>query len=564
MSTVLSAQVQSSSSAPPTPLSSLPHSPSAVLDVENNARLANMSHTPPALSSSPKEEQPAAAPSSSDPQPPLPSTAPPESGKEEKALPPPSSSAVPVPPVVDLSYMDAMDATALLELGRGLMSSKEWGLACEALSRCVERAASAYGDQSLEVAPLYRHYGRALFEHWRSNQSALGEKIKEAQGGDGRVGQGAGGLIGEEDEVEDADGESGDAAPAAAPHGDDDAAWEVLDLARLIYTRHFVPPSDASSSSSASPASSSPSGTAASSSSSFPSSSTSTAVPGAPENEAIGLALASVLLLLGDLHQEQEQWAQAYQDYQQSLALQQQFLPLPHRDIASTHTELAVCALYQGQPAQALVHYTQAHVTLQYHLLFRIASARRLVSPSSSFCLAELYRVSEDAAEEKRLLEQRVLEAEAVWKADEESGAASSPELDEERKAMAECREWLQDMRERIDEMKQEMTKAVTAESATAPSAAPGVAVDGTSTGFLASPFAVPTLSFGPSASSFAQPTLSSSASSTSAPAFVSHGSLKRPAENDAAPLSGGTDANGDNDTAVSQPQVKRKKQSPP
>ena len=536
----------STTSPPPT---SLPPSPSNTLDPDPTLPIPHPTSMDTTIS--PPSSTPAPDPSAST----LPSSTPPPpppSGKEEKPMLPTSSppSFTPPPPSSTPSpfqspaHFDFLSTSALLDLGRSLLTSRQWSLACEALSRCVERTAASDGEESLTVAPLYHQYGRALFENWRATQTALGEAVHEVQGRVGKIGEGEGGLLGEDDAMDDDAEEDDPVAAAAATHGDDDAAWEVLDLARVIYSRHFTPSSAyASASSAALPSASS---------SSSSSSAAGAGVLGLSNSE-LGLSLANVLLLLGDLHQEQEQWAEAYGDYQQALSIQQQLRPLYHRDIASTHTELAVCALYQSQPAQALVHYTQAYITLHYHLMWRTARIRHLMDHALGSPNAGEERLSEELAVEKRLVEEKVEGVEGAWK-----------EVGAERKAMAECRDFIDEMRERIDEMKAEMTKPSTssASSVTSSSSSSSTAGDsGVSGGFLSSPFAIPSLSFGSSSVASADSSsaaFSSSSSSSSVP--FSSPSLKRKAEDDGAAVAA---ANGSAES-VSLPQVKRKKPAPP
>ena len=458
------------------------------------------------------------------------------SSSPSTSSPPSSSSSLSPSP----AQLDHLSTSALFELGRSLLSSHRWPLACEALSRCVERTAASDGEESLTVAPLYHQYGRALFENWKATQTALGEAVHEAQGRLGKIGEGEGGLLGEEDDAMD-DGEEDGSTAANGSYGDDDAAWEVLDLARVIYSRHFTPASAFASPSSAAPLL-------------FASSSSSSASGSGVglSNADVGLSLSNVLLLLGDLHQEQEQWAEAYGDYQQALSIQTQLRPLHHRDIASTHTELAVCSLYQSQPAQALVHYTQAYNTLHYHLMWRTARIRDIISRALAGSAGE-ERLSEELAVEKRLVEERVSGVEAAWK-----------EVEAERKTMAECQDFIDEMRERIDEMKKEMTKpTVDPASASASSAFPSSSASSSaasggvaSAGFLSSPFAIPSLSFGPTSAASAASSSSSPSPSLSLSSSASTPSLKRKAEDNgtASPADNGT--GGD---SVCHLQVKRK-----
>ena len=391
------------------------------------------------------------------------------------------TAAAAVPDTLDASYMDEMDTAALLSHGQSLLSNRQWNLACEALSRCVERAAAEYGDTALALAPLYALYGRALMEHWTSAQDALGDKIREAQA-ERKINEGAGGLIGDDDVDED-----GQAQGELDAGADDSMAWEALDLARAIYQRHY----DAMASSDAAPP------TATTSSASAPS--TAYLLPVPTSRHEMGLALVSLLLRLGDLHQEQEKFVEAATDYNQALSLQRTLLPMHSRDRAATHMELAVCSLWQQQPALALHHYTEAYNTLHHCLLWLMAG-----KPTPA---QQQQRLSDDLGEEKRLLESKMRVVDSEWK-----GAS-----EEERKEAAEYRDLIAELKERMDEMRAEISKqAMPASAASLSSSIPSSSsssssLSSSSSGFFSSPFSIPSLSF----------SLSSSSSSLSPPIHV-------------------------------------------
>ena len=458
-------------------------------DKENMSPVANMSAdsttdiTPSTMTDGGKNEKPPSATNASNeqhqhaeqPAGPVPTTDDvPGAGKEEAVA---ESITAAAPEPLDASYMDVMESATLLSHGQSLLSNKQWNLACEALSRCVERAASEFGDTALPLAPLYALYGRALVEHWTSAQDALGDKAREVQA-EKRINEGAGGLIGDDDV--DSDGQAQGEVDA---NTDDSMAWEALDLARVIYQRNY----DAMGSGE----------NGASSSSSAPS--TSYPLPVPTTRLEMGVALVSVLLRLGDLHQEQEKFVEAAADYNRALDIQRTLLPAHSRDKASTHMELAVCSLWQQQPALALQHYTQAYNILHHRLLWLMAG-----KPTA----AEQPLLSTDLGEEKRLLESKVKLLESEWKSESE----------EEKKEAAEYRDLIAELKERIDEMIAEIGKQATSSSSSSSSSSLSSSHSSSSSssnGFSATPFSIPALSF-PVSASFSTTTPPASVSSES------------------------------------------------
>ena len=420
-------------------------------------------------------------------------------GKEEQVAS--SSSSAGADPL-DASYMDVMESATLLSHGQSLLASKCWNLACEALSRCVERAASQYGDTALALAPLYALYGRALLEHWTSAQVALGDKLKEAQA-EKKINEGAGGLIGEDDVDED-----GQTAQAEAEVSTDDSmAWEVLDLARVIYQRQYD--------SMASEHTAAPSALT-----------TEYPLPVPTTRQEVGLALVSVLLRLGDLHQEQEKFVEAGTDYSQAASLQSALLPLHTRDRAATHMDLAVCSLWMQQPREALQHYIVASQILRHCLAWLAAGKPTAI---------DLQPPTADSGEVDKLFEQV------------KSRMAQGECSEEDVKQAVELVDLIAELKERIDEMANSDLQPTTSASSSS-AAASSSSSSSSSNGFSSTPFTIPPLSFPvPSFSPAIQPPAASTTDESS--------STKRKAEENT------VEVNGKEEVEVfSVPVVKRKK----
>ena len=422
--------------------------------------------------------------------------------------------------------MDAMATAALWDESQSLLAAERWNLACEALSRVVEREVAAHGEQSLQVARFYLAYAVALLQHWRSAQSRVVDRMKAALGDR----QAMSALM-------------DDAAEPEQEDVDDRLALDMFDYAHAIYAQHYKQP--------ATTASCAPPATDSSSSSSSASSSPCWCSPSPPSNRELGLSLMSVLLRRGDLRSEHDQWSEAFDDYAAALHLAQQLLPAHHADIAATHSLLAVCKISLKQPSLALFHYTAAYTASHYQLL----SITQQAHVRQAAMLQRLgrgdVRLSEDLTEEKQRVEAAAAELERGWASAEQ----------ERRQQTQDCRQRMAGLKERIDEIKEALTRPAApqpppllfpaAASSSSSSSSSSSASAQAASGFASSPFSIPTLSLSSSAAAFA----------FSPATAASPGGEKRRAETEEADRAAAMhEGKTDGEEPVSLPQVKRKK----
>ncbi len=192
------------------------------------------------------------------------------------------------------------------------------------------------GDQGLAVAPFYYEYGNVLV-HLKQQQSdflgsateAAGKRKAEAQVA--AVGRQVGGGDGEGDE-EDAD--------------DMQIAWEVLELARVVYARS--------------------------------------------PNKAHVVELAKVHGRLGDLAMENEQFEQAMTEFNKCFELQKKELSPGDRRLAGSHSDLAQACLYDQKPELAMEHYKLAGQVFETHLIEQLAAIKRKTASVSTECTTDV------------------------------------------------------------------------------------------------------------------------------------------------------------------------------
>lgn len=241
---------------------------------------------------------------------------------------------------------------------------------------------------------MYRSYGNALLQHYQKNSSVLGEiisgdeaKMKKLKG-----------------TTEDGEDEEGEPEPEA-DNEDLSLSYQVLETARVIFARYYSGPGkvvevkaaeegDAAATEGAGEngqaAESAPPAAAAASSSAFgvgaaaaASSAAPAALPVPVESDGftmtqkeIGLGLAFVYELLGQWFLEKEDFKTAYGENLKALALSEPFLTPDHRDLAGIHQNMAVAALFAGNPELALASYKKARTTFE----LRVESLKGLIA----------------------------------------------------------------------------------------------------------------------------------------------------------------------------------------
>lgn len=165
-------------------------------------------------------------------------------------------------------------------------------------------------SDSLAVAPVYYEYGHALLSLTEATASLFGGAVE------GAAASGSG--DGEQDAKEAAD--------------DLEAAWEVMELARVIYSRY-------------------------------------------PGDQAVETQLARVYTRLGDLGLESDQFEQAKVDFEKALLLRRKLLKATKADdttqLADLYCQLAIACIYRDStadkdkevevvPNEELTHYVMA------------------------------------------------------------------------------------------------------------------------------------------------------------------------------------------------------------
>ncbi|KAG2781251.1 hypothetical protein JG687_00001669 [Phytophthora cactorum] len=163
-------------------------------------------------------------------------------------------------------------------------------------------------SDSLAVAPVYYEYGHALLSLTEVTASLFGGAVEGAAA--------SGGGDGEKDAREAAD--------------DLEAAWEVMELARVIYSRY-------------------------------------------PGDQAVESQLARVYTRLGDLGLESDQFEQAKADFEKALLLRRKLLKATKAEdttqLADLYCQLAIACIYRDStadketevvPNEELTHYVMA------------------------------------------------------------------------------------------------------------------------------------------------------------------------------------------------------------
>ncbi|KAL1410992.1 hypothetical protein Q8F55_001937 [Vanrija albida] len=215
----------------------------------------------------------------------------------------------------------------LVAEGKKAIALKQWEEGVAKYADALDIQRQLVGDFDPAMAPLLLSYGRALYELALSQQGVMGkEEVAKgtdpsAQNEQPAAGPSTGNFVfegdGPDDEDDEEGGDDGDAAdgedeaPAGGEgEGDDgdleddfNAAWEVLDVARTIYTRAIE------------------------------------ALP-ADQGKDDRLLLSECYLTLGDISLETENFPQAVQDYTEAVKIKSALLPASSRALASAHYQL--------------------------------------------------------------------------------------------------------------------------------------------------------------------------------------------------------------------------------
>ncbi|KAJ9060448.1 hypothetical protein DSO57_1030810 [Entomophthora muscae] len=266
------------------------------------------------------------------------------------------------------------EASEFMSRGLTAYANQDFETAVSQLSQGVVLIEQIYGPMSVLTADALFNYGRALLENAVKNTDLLGEKnlSKDAEKPHEDEEEGVSGSEEDEEEEEDeapdmskkifsfqaeidlSDNESevsaepekqdNQAQEDKAEDEDDFAlAWQSFDSARVIYMHHLDQQPDAPSSSSN--------------------------PPPTPENiRKIRHKLGEVLLALGDLSLESENFQQAIIDYQEAVQAKQQCLEPHDRRIAEAIYKLAVAYEYLPDRPNAIAHLNLVNDVLEAHI----------------------------------------------------------------------------------------------------------------------------------------------------------------------------------------------------
>ncbi|KAJ7210466.1 hypothetical protein GGX14DRAFT_363408 [Mycena pura] len=246
-----------------------------------------------------------------------------------------------------------MDLDSALEHGKRAFALEKYEQAVEHYATALELMTKKYGDNAPEIADVYFAYGKALLENAISQSSVLGKEqpedtaeeeppgLSESTSTSGPILSFSGDAededttvdllnVADEEDAAGADaGEEGEDGEDAEPEDDFNAAWEVLDLARAIYTKQTDDGADAD----------------------------------------VQLKLAETYITLGDVSLETEKFDQAITDYEAGLALKENLLPRSSRQIAEAHYKLSIVLdLTSGRLGDAITHAEHALESIECRL----------------------------------------------------------------------------------------------------------------------------------------------------------------------------------------------------
>ncbi|XP_018609402.1 nuclear autoantigenic sperm protein-like isoform X4 [Scleropages formosus] len=186
--------------------------------------------------------------------------------------------------------------------------------------------AEKYGDTADECGEAFFLCGKALLELARMENTVLGNALEGVPEEDSEEGdnmnnsktESADNLDEDDDDDDDSDeGEGpGDSKESEEEVGNLQLAWEMLEVAKVIYKRK--------------------------------------------ETKEDQLMAAQAYLKLGEVGAESGNYAQALEDFQECLALQLKYLPPHSRLLAETHYQLGVTFGYTNHYTQALQHFSSS------------------------------------------------------------------------------------------------------------------------------------------------------------------------------------------------------------
>jgi predicted RecB family endonuclease len=228
------------------------------------------------------------------------------------------------PAPVSLAELDSKLAEA-----RSLFNNKQYSDASALFDRIMPTIIAKYDNDDLAfpLAQVYVDYGKCLLYQCQQESDAFA-------GGSGNA-----------NSASSASSLSTSSDAGKKDNSDDlQIAHENLEVARVIYEREIESYKSNLSESSSSSSSSTSSTTTASSTTQLT----------LPELE---LKLASVLMYLGDVSMESEQWDTAYGDLAKCLSIRKRHLSRTDRLIAATHSDMGNVAMWNNKPSIALYHY---------------------------------------------------------------------------------------------------------------------------------------------------------------------------------------------------------------
>ncbi|KAL7693766.1 putative tetratricopeptide-like helical domain superfamily, tetratricopeptide, SHNi-TPR [Plasmopara halstedii] len=311
---------------------------------------------------------------------------------------------------------------------RGVLLLKEKRLeeAVMAFEDLLRTMCEAEGkSDSLAVAPVYYEYGHALLSLTEATASLFGGAVEGA-----------------------ADSDEGDGEQDARNTADElEAAWEVMELARVIYSRY-------------------------------------------PGDEAVETQLVRVYTRLGDLGLESDQFEQARADFEKALVLRKKLLKATNAEdttqLADLYCQLAIACIYRDStadkeketiPNEELTHYMMAGRVMAENI-HRIAKkcndkVQKFVERIPTYALEE---TSESSSEGKRKASSRDIEGDTlvyigdhVEKMKEEFLQCIDTDEDnmkEHEKTLLEYMEIYLELKEKVDGIKETIAGAVAKEKA--------------------------------------------------------------------------------------------------
>jgi tetratricopeptide (TPR) repeat protein len=207
---------------------------------------------------------------------------------------------------------DSKGMAGTMDAGRELVKTKRYEDAVEHFGSMLEETCKKHGELDPACAPIYFEYGNCLLLKAEDDADVFGDSMQKEEG--------------EDNEAEEEGGPAGGSAEEGAASNAEDleVAWEMLEVARVIYSKQDSPVCEA--------------------------------------------ALAKVYSRLGDLSMETGNFQGSVDDYNKCLAVREKMLPKNNRSVADVHCCLAMAWMYfasseTGKPDQlkdALTHYKAA------------------------------------------------------------------------------------------------------------------------------------------------------------------------------------------------------------